>query len=658
MKIIAIGKMCTRLCVCTTTMSILLLPVQAAETVPVPFVKPVFIDGSTVPVPSTKPALSETKVEKEPASEEYTSGFKAMTLNLASLFSTQKVVEQYPHGYVPISGSQSEIYARIFETQSLGSMDEANALVAKITDDRLMGHVLYQRYMHPSYKSSYQELQGWMAHYADHPSSSDVYKLAISRQGENKGTVAKSEGGHVLSQVNEPMIYYPKRYVSGLARSKSEIKSVKSLSRKVHKLIRKGQTLEALKTFRESPLRDVMDAVEHDTLQSVVAQGFLYQGKLDSALKLAAQSSDRSGKYVPLSSWVSGLALWQQGDYARAATYFDKVGNSAYASGWLAAGGSFWAARSYREAGAKVQATKALKQAAKHSRTFYGLMAAQSLGQKFDFNWTIPKFTKTHEATILEHKAGHRAMSLVAAQQYDLAERELMRLDYSRNKALRPAVLAYASHVGLPGIALRLGNMLKSDSGRYYDSALYPVSPWKPTGGYKIDPALVHAVIRQESRFNLNAKSYSGAQGLMQVMPKTAQYVADTMNYATKVNSVTLHDPETNMMVGQDYIDYLLEGRIVKGDVVSLLIAYNAGPGNLQKWRKRVQGSNDPLLFIEMLPVKETRDYVERVLSNYWIYRNRAGLSLPSLAALSKGKYPRYAHVMQDNYPYQLAANQ
>ena len=109
------------------------------------------------------------------------------------------------------------------------------------------------------------------------------------------------------------------------------------------------------------------------------------------------------------------------------------------------------------------------------------------------------------------------------------------------------------------------------------------------------------------------------------------------------------------MKIGQDYLEYLLKSRYVKGDVVSLLIAYNAGPGNLLKWRKRLGNNTDPLLLIEMLPVHETRDYVEKVLSNYWIYRHRAGLDLPSLAAISKGKAPKYAHIMQEDYPYKLA---
>lgn len=641
-------------------MSILLLPVQAAESVPVPMEKPMMIGGTIAPVPSVKPHYS-SKVSDDVTHNVI---FKSMTLNLASLFSMQNVsnahnTKTYPHGYMVLSGEQAKLYARIFEVQALGDISGADDLIVKIRDHRLMGHVLYQRYMHPSYASSFSELQSWMAQYADYPGADKIYKLAVSRKvSGSKEALVQARSGRILSQINEPTIYHAKRYVSKVDRPKGQVKAVRDLSAQVRKLIRSGGPLEALTYFKESSARGFMDDVEHDTLQAKIAAGFLYRGRLDSAYKLAGQSADRSGKYVPHASWIAGLALWQQGSFSLAASYFEKAGGSAYASGWLASAGSYWAARSYKQAKNMPAYNASLVKAAQHSRTFYGLMAAHTLKQKLDFNWDMPEYSDNQETLILGSDIGKRVFSLVAAGQYDLAESELMRLNYKGNPQLSRAVLAYASHVGLPGVALRLGNMVKRAKGKYYDSALYPVSPWAPKDGYRVDPALVHAVIRQESRFNLQAVSYSGAIGLMQIMPKTAQYVAKTNHYPDGLSEPQLRLPEMNMKVGQDYLEYLLKGRYVKGDVVSLLVSYNAGPGNLLKWRKRMGDKTDPLLFIEMIPVHETREYVERVLSNYWIYRLRAGLELPSLVALANGKAPKYAHVMQAEYPYKLAANQ
>ncbi len=629
-------------------LSILLVPVQEAEVIPVPQIKPVLSASVQVPVPETKPDVTSETVE-------YTQVFRMLTINVASLFTPAE--KTYTNGFTPLSAKDAKLYKLVFAKQMAGDMKEAWTLSKTISNDTLMGHVLYQRYMHPTYKSNYSELASWMARYSDYPNANDIYKLAVSKRGSDKGALTAPTTNRLLSQVKEPTMQYGVRYQPTLKRTASEQKSVDALKRNIKAMVRSGKMVEALKVFTNAPERSYIDKVEHDQIQIMVAKGLFYHNRLDSALKLAQQSADRSGKYVPQGNWITGLILWQKGDYVGAARYFDSVGRSSYASGWLSAAGSYWAARSYGMAGQAGKRKASLKLAATHTRTFYGLLAAQALGQSLDFDWSVPKYNVSHEDKILSYEAGKRAFSLVAAERYDLAEAELMRLPFKQDKDLYRAVLSYASHVGLPGIALRLGNMVQASKDKYYDSAMYPISPWSPEDGYKLDPALVHAVIRQESRFNLNAKSYSGALGLMQVMPKTAEYVAKMKHYPTDMNTQTLRMPAANMKVGQDYLDYLLNGQYVKGNVVDLLVAYNAGPGNLLKWRGRMKGNTDPLLFIETLPVQETRDYVEHVLSNYWIYRDRAGLDLPSLAALSQGKAPKYAHVMQAQYPYQLASN-
>ncbi len=659
MKKTGILKIGSRLCVYTAIYSILFVPVHAApERVPVPAAKPILIAGSPVPLPMEKPDLP---YDIEPAAghtDIHVASLAPKSFNLQDLFTvTSSVKKTYPHGFNPLSGEQSKIYGDIFALQAEGKMDDADKLFARVKDNRLMGHVLAQRYLHADYTSRYEELSDWMERYADHPDADRIYKLALAKKGNASATLKKPQIGRILSQVKEPTMQYPKIYASNAARSHAQSQQVRDFEKKVHKLLRSGDTLDALKTYRDSPQRQLMDSVERDALQADIAEKLLYRQRFDSALKLSKQSADRSGKYVPKASWVVGLASWQKGDFATAAHYFNKVSDSAYTSGWLASAGSFWAARSYEKLGNKGAQLASLKKAAKHSRTFYGLMAANLLGSAYDFKWDVPKYSDSQEEILLSHAAGQRAVTLVAAGQYDLAEEELMRLRYKGDNALQHAVLAYASHVGLPGVALRLGNMVKRGAGGYYDAALYPVSPWAPEDGYRLDPALVHAVIRQESRFNLQAKSYSGALGLMQVMPKTANYIAQKRDYADSLSASRLKMPEVNMKIGQDYLEYLLQGPYVKGDVISLLVAYNAGPGNLLKWRKRMGNNDDLLLFVEMMPVKETRDYVERVLSNYWIYRLRAGLELPSLAAISNGKMPKYAHVMQDEYPYKVAAN-
>ena len=122
----------------------------------------------------------------------------------------------------------------------------------------------------------------------------------------------------------------------------------------------------------------------------------------------------------------------------------------------------------------------------------------------------------------------------------------------------------------------------------------------------------------------------------------TASYVARMDGLAHKPGR-ELYRPEVNIDLGQRYLAYLLDHGTVRGDLFRLMVAYNGGPGNLGKWLRQIDDQGDPLLFIESLPSRETRVFIERVLSNLWIYRARLGQAAPSLDAIAAGDWPRYA---------------
>ena len=147
--------------------------------------------------------------------------------------------------------------------------------------------------------------------------------------------------------------------------------------------------------------------------------------------------------------------------------------------------------------------------------------------------------------------------------------------------------------------------------------------------------------MRHESGFNATAISRAGARGLMQIMPRTASYLTQDGALARKARD-RLYDPEFNLGLGQKYLAYLLDLGTVQGDLSSLLAAYNAGPGNLAKWQRKIAHGDDPLLFIEAIPVRETRNFVRHVLTSYWIYRARLGQDAPSLDAIAAGRWPLY----------------
>lgn len=167
------------------------------------------------------------------------------------------------------------------------------------------------------------------------------------------------------------------------------------------------------------------------------------------------------------------------------------------------------------------------------------------------------------------------------------------------------------------------------------DRPLMHYTAWQPRDGYQVSPALLHAIIKHESRFNPSARSPSGAEGLMQIMPSTARHVT-----GRRVND--LMDPATNIAIGQRYIAELMGQKGIKGDLVSALIAYNAGPGNLRKWKAKSDYKDDPLYFIESIPSAETRAYVERVLYSYWAYQLEDGFQPLSLTQIAQGRWAQY----------------
>jgi soluble lytic murein transglycosylase len=129
----------------------------------------------------------------------------------------------------------------------------------------------------------------------------------------------------------------------------------------------------------------------------------------------------------------------------------------------------------------------------------------------------------------------------------------------------------------------------------------------------QLNPLLSTALIRQESRFERKIKSPVGATGLMQVMPATGKMVASAIG----LPKFSLTDPNDNINLGTWYLDYT--HREFSNNSLLAVASYNAGPGNVSQWVQRYQ-TTDPDLFVEKIPFKETKGYIETVFGNYWNY--------------------------------------
>ncbi len=592
--------------------------------------------GTTPPIPAKKPSFAQ----KNPVGFDVIGLAKNFLDNEPSTRAESEFADPLIKKYAaasdlgPLSTQDQNLYKEIFILQERGDMPAADEKIKQLKNPRLYGHVLYQRYMHPTaYSSSFEELQNWLEVFGDHPHADKIYKLA-----GNKGTGALRQPppSFGVARVPEPTMRRAKPYISSKARSEEEATQVAGFKKAIKQEIRSGEIDQALRKIKGEA---ALDRLEKDVLLAEAAAALMYQGHKTQALNIAQSVTERSGVNAPKAAWVAGLMNWKDKRYSKAASDFEMAARSPYASGWMLASASYWAARSHMRVGNVKAVSTWLRRGTQYPRTFYGLISTRALGHDFNFNWQVPTFTREMRDILYAMPAGARAMGLVQARQFQSAQAELLRIKPDNQKQ-QDALLAFAGYANLPGLSMRLANIARPDEGgNYYDAALYPIGPWKPKDNFKIDEALVNAIVRQESRFDPDAESPSGAKGLMQLMPATARAIAGE-------DEIELDHPETNLDLGQNYLQHLMKSSRVKGDLLSLLIAYNAGPGNLAKWKSLWPDVKDPLLFIELLPSSETRAYVERVLSNYWIYRMRAGEETPSLDQVAAGKPAKYASVL------------
>jgi soluble lytic murein transglycosylase len=552
----------------------------------------------------------------------------------------------------PLGIEDIERYVRIFELQEDGHWKKADKLVKQLDDHLLMGHVLAQRYLHPTkYRTKYKELKEWMAQYADHPDARRLYKLALRRKPSNWRVPKRPVPGYLGGGAGVERAEQPAKKKL----SRSQRRQVRVFKRQIRGQLRNGWTKAVKKLIATKQVKRLFSDYDMDEAKARLAAGYFAAGRDEWAVKWAGEAAARSGRFLPEANWTAGLASWRLGRRSEAALYFEAAALTRGMSGWMTSAAAFWSARAHLVDGKPEKVNRMLGLASAYPRTFYGLLARKMLGLPSSFSWQTPGLEQPALDAVASSPAGRRSLALLQVGEDRRAERDMRGLAGRSTPEVAMGILALAARANMPALAVRLNNTLYPGGGGF-DGAAYPLPTWKPEGGYSVDKALIFALIRQESAFNPKAKSWAGARGLMQLMPRTAGYVARDRRFHRAASTLRkLFKPEINMKLGQKYIEILLRDKKINGDLFLLTTAWNGGPGNLNKWRRKTDHMDDPLFFIESIPSRETRIFIERVLTNLWIYRDRLGQPTPSLDAIAAGDWPVYKAL--DNEPTMLAGN-
>lgn len=550
-----------------------------------------------------------------------------------ALSSAQSTTEATQEAFRPktLSDEDRALYAEIFSLQEAARWSEADAKIAALGNDALLGYVKLERYLHPKYKSSFAELKEWMAYYADHPDADRIYALA--RRKQPRGAAPALAPIPRKWRAEPAAALHPDLERDYAQTSRPLLTQIEG---RVRFLCKREQAGDALKEIERHRDRGAITQRQFDRMRSWIAASYFYQGYKERALEIAEDVTARNGDSAVLAYWIAGLIEFRGGDMGKAHDSFSAMARTPQQEDALRAAAGFWAARTALADGHGDEVPEMLEIAAQFPFTFYGQLALAQLGRDYAYNWTPPPLTSAGYATLAAREpAVNRAIALLEVGRTIEADLEFRWINGRIDPSLATDLFAVEAAFDLP--AAQLDFALQHDD-RAFEAGLFPLPAYAPTDGFKTDRALIYALMRQESKFKVEATSRVGARGLMQLMPRTASYVAKDRSLHSNSGRDKLYDPAVNLAIGQQYVNHLIN-TTAEGDLFNMALAYNGGPGNLRRW-KRDLAIEDPLLFIESIPNPESRDFVERVLTNFWVYRQRLGQKPHSRDKVAAGELP------------------
>ena len=499
-------------------------------------------------------------------------------------------------------------YAKIKEYYKKTDWKNFDQALNNIKNKIIIGYFEYDKLMHPTkYKASYEDLIGWLQKYEDYPviMRKRVHRLMIKRAStkDQKNAISSPKFGNYLRGYGE----------AGYSSKHLETKESKHIRKKI---------------------KDI--------------NKIYFSGDINSSYTMAKNIYENYRVKDPQFYFRLGINTFRLNKKNEANKYFRHCSEllvkiaSHEKNDWIIAGCYYWQAKTID---GKDNKRKVLKKASTYSRTLYGQLAIEKLKLKEAFKWNTRYAIKNLKdyKEFFNDTSFNRTLALSQIKSYDKADIEIRNLYSKYGSNFKSELFYLCEKLRLASAQIRIGEKFHNVNSTIYIRGLYPAPDWKLVNGYILDKALIYALIRRESAFNMKAKSPKGARGLMQLMPRTASKIKK--DYRLRYGNVyQLYSLDLNLELGQKFLKGLIENKTTGSSLLETLIAYNAGIKRLKNWQNLID-NNDPITFIESIPIKETRWFVKYILTDLWIYRDRLGQEKPTRIMLANNKWPIFKNI-------------
>jgi len=359
--------------------------------------------------------------------------------------------------------------------------------------------------------------------------------------------------------------------------------------------------------------------------REIISRSLIYDKKFELAYKISSNHGLSEGSEFAEAEWMSGwIALSFLKDPLLAKDHFQNFYNNV-SYPISTARGAYWLGKTFKTLKDKDQSNKWFEEATKYLTTYYGQLAFMELNPNGNFELEQDMEIDTKYKINFFDKELVKIIYLLDELDKDKYTKNILRHIANDNVAAGSEILAaeLATNIGRFDFAIQISKIASYEK-RFHNKYNYPIiSTPKLINGRKIpETAFILSIIRQESEFDMSANSHAGAKGLMQLMPYTAKLVSKQAKLPYSKSRLTT-DPEYNINLGSHYIAGLILD--YDGAYPFAVAAYNAGPNRVKYWKKI---NKDPqknqinyVDWIELIKFRETRNYVQRVLENYNVYR-------------------------------------